>query len=633
MPTSSLASQPDTPSPELLGENTSKKLIEILTPIRHPMKGDHWNIAFKTFGKGHLTVIPQNTATINDIVYTQLTCGQNTVKPTKLLHRALLFRNWECDQIAVFSSLIKTVGNHRLVFRFLNQDAFASNAPFSWRSGKRLGGTGADYGTGIASDYNNNIIFIGSMTGNVDVNGDGDTTDGGAESSTGFAIEDGIVSFFNSAGTWLWGKRIGTAHATNVDRLYGLAVDSSGQIAIGGYFAGGAAADFNGDGDKTDGTLETSYKGGTSDNILTVFNSAGTWQWGKRIGSGGSDLATGLAIGPNNNIVISGTVYGTSDLNGDGDNLDGVEETAEYGSNDGFISVFDSSGNFQWAKRFGGTNASDRTQKVWVDSNNNVIALSYLYGTVDVNGDGDSADGGAESSSATYGLEDIFISFFNSAGTFQWAKRLGGTGTDIGRGLATDSNNNIIVAASVTGNADLNGDGDSTDGGAESSTGYGGTDSIITVFNSSGTWQWAKRFGNAAADYANNPVVDSANNIIVSAAITGNGDVNGDGDATDGGAESSTGYGLADAIVTIFTSSGTWKAAERYGGTDADSSTVGIDQANNMLLVGYVTGNADINADGDTTDGGAESSTGYGGTDAYLSIFEGYASGGLILIE
>lgn len=41
------------------------------------------------------------------------------------------------------------------------------------------------------------------------------------------------------------------------------------------------------------------------------------------------------------------------------------------------------------------------------------------------------------------------------------------------RGITIDTNYNIIVKGYVNSNADLNGDGDSTDGGAEDTTGYG----------------------------------------------------------------------------------------------------------------------------------------------------------------
>ena len=51
------------------------------------------------------------------------------------------------------------------------------------------------------------------------------------------------------------------------------------------------------------------------------------------------------------------------------------------------------------------------------------------------------------------------------------------------RSITIDTNNNIIVKGYVNSNADLNGDGDSTDGGAESATGYGNDDIFISKFS------------------------------------------------------------------------------------------------------------------------------------------------------
>ena len=78
--------------------------------------------------------------------------------------------------------------------------------------------------------------------------------------------------------------------------------------------------------------------------------------------------------------------------------------------------------------------------------------------------------------------EDIFIVKFNSGGDYQWSKRLGGFNFDSGYGIATDSNGSVIVTGSVDGDADLNGDGDNTDGGAESAISYTCDKDVFIVF-------------------------------------------------------------------------------------------------------------------------------------------------------
>ncbi|MCP4594991.1 LamG-like jellyroll fold domain-containing protein, partial [Neptuniibacter sp.] len=226
-------------------------------------------------------------------------------------------------------------------------------------------------------------------------------------------------------------------------------------------------------------------------------------------------------------------------------------------------------GQFFWAKRLGGT-SSDYGIRITSDANNNIIVTGFVTGNADMNGDGDSVDGGAESATG-YGSSDVFISVFNSSGTWQWAKRLGGTGADIGGSITTDNNNNIIIIGHVAGNADMNGDGDSTDGGAESATGYGSHDVFISVFNSSGIWQWAKRLGGDAEDCGQGITTDANNNIIVTGYVEYNVDINGDGDFTDGGAESAGDCEGEDVFISVFNSSGTWQWAKRLGGVFYDA--------------------------------------------------------------
>ena len=56
---------------------------------------------------------------------------------------------------------------------------------------------------------------------------------------------------------------------------------------------------------------------------------------------------------------------------------------------------------------------------------------------------------------------------------------------DIGWSVKADTSGNIIVTGEITGNVDLNGDGDSNDGG-EDSTGYSEYDIFIATFDQDG---------------------------------------------------------------------------------------------------------------------------------------------------
>ncbi|MDA3806274.1 MAG: DUF2341 domain-containing protein, partial [Thiomicrorhabdus sp.] len=488
---------------------------------------------------------------------------------------------------------------------------------------KRLGGTGDDYIYDTTVDTNNNLIVVGRVTGNADLNGDGDSSDGGAETAfANYGLTDGIISVFSSSGVHQWSKRFG---GVGNDIVYGVTTDSSNNIIITGLVTGDA--DLNGDGDSSDGGAETATATyGLTDGFISVFNSSGVHQWSKRLGGISGDQGTRVVTDTNNNIILVGTVTGNADLNGDGDSSDGGAETATatYDLTDVFISVFNSSGIYQRSKRLGGV-GNDSSIAITTDSDNRIIVEGHVTGNADINGDGDSSDGGAETAGGIYGGYDVFISVFNSSGTYQWSKRLGGVVTDLGLSVTTDTNNNIIVAGAIAGQVDLNGDRDSSDGGAEATSGiYGGLDSFISVFNSSGTYQWAKRMGGTGTDAGIEIITDTNNNVILAGYATGNADLNGDGDSSDGGAETATvTYGTRDITVSVFNSFGIYQWSKRLGGINDDlAQSITRDNDNNIIIAGVIIGDADLNGDDDSSDGGAETVTAtYGLKDASISYF------------
>jgi len=86
----------------------------------------------------------------------------------------------------------------------------------------------------------------------------------------------------------------------------------------------------------------------------------------------------------------------------------------------------------------------------------------YTYGGLD----GNTNSGG----------KDIFLVKYDSSGTKQWTKQLGTSSEDWGKGVTTDSSDNIYVTGY-------------TDGGLDGNTSSGSSDIIIVKYDSSGTKQ------------------------------------------------------------------------------------------------------------------------------------------------
>lgn len=137
---------------------------------------------------------------------------------------------------------------------------------------------------------------------------------------------------------------------------------------------------------------------------------------------------------------------------------------------------------------------------------------------------------------------------FDSAGAYQWSKRVGGANDDCVHGISIDSSDNIFAAGIVNFSADLNGDGDSTNGVYESLTHSFYDDIFIVKFNSSGIFQWAKRYFGIRDECSYSIVANSESNVYITGYIRGNIDLNSVGDTADA-AESSEGFDLTEIVI------------------------------------------------------------------------------------
>ena len=238
-----------------------------------------------------------------------------------------------------------------------------------------------------------------------------------------------------------------------------------------------------------------------------------------------------------------------------------------------------------WSKRLGAA-SGDYINWYGVldfDSSGNVAVMARISTDADLNNDGDTSDDGE--SAAGYGSYDNVVVVFNSAGEYVWSKRLGGAANDTNYNLRFDSNDNLIIVGGVTGDADLNGDGDFLDGNGEDSTGYANADVAISVFDSSGTYVWSKRLGGASGDLPRDIAIDGNNNVYIVTEGQGTFDLNGDGDGLDDG-ESAVGYGNYDVLISAFNSSGVFIWGKRLGSTSQDSiDYASADIVNNYILV------------------------------------------------
>ena len=124
---------------------------------------------------------------------------------------------------------------------------------------------------------------------------------------------------------------------------------------------------------------------------MVKYNSSGTKQWTKQLGSSSADYATGVAVDS------SGNVYAAGYTNGD---LDG----SNAGGWDLFVVKYNSSGTKQWTQQLG-SSGGDGAYGVAVDSSGNVYAAGTTKGALDGN--------------TNAGSYDLFVVKYNSSGVKQ----------------------------------------------------------------------------------------------------------------------------------------------------------------------------------------------------------------------
>jgi hypothetical protein len=179
---------------------------------------------------------------------------------------------------------------------------------------------------------------------------------------------------YNSSGKKQWTKQLGTSKH---DRARGVATDSSGNVYVTGDTYGG---------------LDGNTNAGSNDLFVVKYNSSGTKQWTKQLGTSSTDLANGVVTDSSGNIYVAGGTYG------------GLDGNINAGNSDLFVVKYNSSGTQQWTKQMG-SSSSDYDYGVATDSSRNVYVSGDTYGGPDNN--------------TNAGYNDLFVVKYNSSGTKQ----------------------------------------------------------------------------------------------------------------------------------------------------------------------------------------------------------------------
>lgn len=213
--------------------------------------------------------------------------------------------------------------------------------------------------------YKNGYIYIaGINNGSIDMN-----PAPPVNSLTGMTSP--FIVKLDTLGNFVWAKSFSDVNS----KVFDVKVDLNDNIYITGSFS--TTFSFNG---------VNQVSNGNDDVFLLKYNSSGQEQWCKTFGSNSvnSECGKSIAIDQNNNINVCGYFSGTVDFD-PGPSIFNLIGNNQPGTFDGFVTRFNSNGNFLTAINLGGSGINNTVLFNGLNvHNNSVYVAGRVYGTVDL---------------------------------------------------------------------------------------------------------------------------------------------------------------------------------------------------------------------------------------------------------
>ena len=429
----------------------------------------------------------------------------------------------------------------------------------------------------------------------------------------------GVLSAQNDP-QWLWASGAGGSGADEATRI---ALDSSGNSYVAGYFTG--TADFGG---------TTLSSAGSMDIFVGKLDPNGIWLWAKRAGGSMADDAYGVCTDNEGNVYVTGYFKSTAQF--------GSMSLTSNGAEDIFVAKLDTNGNWLWAVGAGGTGFDGGTRLI-PDSNGDILvtgayAGTASFGTLTLTGNtgynvfvakldmyaewvwvtqavgsgnmyandiatdgGNSYIIGGLNGTLTFGATtlsstgswDICLAKLDGDGNWVWVKKAGGTSEDAGYAISTDSNGYSLVTGYFRGFADF---------GTFHYTSVGDQDIFIARLDPSGNWLWARSAGGTGEEWGYGLTTDNSGNTYITGGFS---------ESATFGMTQLTSNGSKDIYVANLDSGGNWHWAISAGAVDTDSGmSVSFDSNENLYIQGAYSTNMNL---------GPLALTNHGGFDAFIA--------------
>jgi len=217
---------------------------------------------------------------------------------------------------------------------------------------------------------------------------------------------------------------------------------------------------------------------------------------------------------------------------------------------------------------------------VATDASGNVLVTGSFQGTVDFD------PGPATQNITAVAFLDFFVIKLDPLGNLIWIKTIGGSQSEVGVSMVTNSNNDILVVGEFAGTVDF----DPNAGISNLTSNSSFSDMFILHLDANGNLIWAKSVGGTGADEARSIAIDNNNSFFILGNFQGTIDLD-----PGVGTTTKVSGGDYDVFIQKFDANGNLVWAEAYGGSNIDQGlALDIDGSGNVYSTGYFLGGLDL---------------------------------------
>lgn len=281
-----------------------------------------------------------------------------------------------------------------------------------WLWAKMVGGQNETYSKSIQSTPDGGVAVAGMFYS------PSISFDSHSIYNTNTSQSDIFVAKTDADGNWLWANSAG---GTEWDSAQDLVISSDGMLNVVGDY--NDQAQF--------GNHALSSTANDSVFISTISEINGTWMSALSLESNLYVTLTGIGVGLDNSITITGNFAGSMDF--------GVEtlESVDNDAEDLFVAKLDSDSNWVWASSAGGS-ATDCAFDVTIGSNDKVVVVGHFMSTSITFG-----DYYLYNTNSWEPDWDIYVAWLDSSG--EWQGVIGATGSEMDKLKSVDIHTNGVV--------------------------------------------------------------------------------------------------------------------------------------------------------------------------------------------